>query len=292
VTPPAFGTPPRQLTVGERGRLAQYVILIAAADTDAEHHQAIAVAINAAREMRHSGVAWDDIADGLGVTPTELWAWRAGAGRPTTSSPPAPFRFDVGPPGLLTALAVTGDATVNGNDFGSEVAAIRKALASNGSVIERHCIEIAELRREIDNHRPTVVHLAAHADIGGICVSLNGAPMAVIDSDLAIAIRAAAHRPRLVVLSYCDSENLARMLTGSPADHVEAAIGWRGKVTDPQARTFASLFYQRLHDITAIVPAFDDAQLTVTARWPDQAAPHLFTCLAATVRISTAPPQP
>ena len=51
----------------------------------------------------------------------------------------------------------------------------------------------------------------------------------------------------------------------------------RGAVTDLQARTFASLFYHRLHDTGAIVRAFDDARLSVTARWPDQATPHLFT---------------
>src|SRR5262249_14274763 len=88
VTGGGFGTP-RRLTSGERARLAQLVILIAA-PSDAQRHHAIAAAVAAARDYRRSGVAWDEIASALGVSTDELRTWRGTAPRANTTLPASP----------------------------------------------------------------------------------------------------------------------------------------------------------------------------------------------------------
>lgn len=245
--------PQRRLTVGERGRLAQCVILIAAAATDTERRHAIAVAVAAARSYRHDGVTWREIAAALGISADVLRDWRSEVRRPSTSqedtrsSPVALGHQSAAARAGSVILVATGDASVGGNDFANEVACVRKALRGQATVIERANIEIGELRREIDEHWPITVHLAAHADFSAIHLSLDGAPMAVLPDDIARAIRSAAHPPSLVVLNCCDSDQLARTMVmrrdGRSVTGVERAIGWRGAVTDEQARVFASLFY-------------------------------------------------
>jgi hypothetical protein len=168
-----------------------------------------------------------------------------------------------------TVLIASGDATVNGNDFASEAACIRKAPSQRVAVIERTNIEIAELRREIERHRPTVVHLAAHADMGLIHLSTDGAPTAVRPADITHVIRSATHQRHTVVFNCCDSEQLARQMvlrehqlsTGGML-----AIGWRGDVTDEQARTFASLLYRAFDGPHSILVAFDDLSRPSAAR--------------------------
>lgn len=283
----AFGTS-RRLTSGERGRLGQLIILVAAAPDD-QRHDAIAAAVAAARYYRHSGVAWDEIAAALGISTDELRTWRGTAPRMESAhSTPPPARTVwelVGPPAahpppVGTVLVAMGDATVNGNDFASEAACVRKALRLRAPVIERANIEIAELRREIEQHRPAVVHLAAHVHMGLIHLSIDGAPMAVLPGDIARAIQAAVNQPYAVVFNCCDTEQLAHQLARREdrlSTGATLAIGWRGEVTDEQARTFASMLYGAYDGPHTIIAAFDDARLTVTARWPGQAMPLLVT---------------
>jgi hypothetical protein len=230
---------PRRLTSGERARLAQLVILIAAT-SDAQRHHAIAAAVAAARDYRRSGVAWDEIAAALGLSTDELRTWRGTAPRATATLPASPSSRavwegpEVNPRPVGTVLVAMGDATVNGNDFASEAACVRKALSLRATVIERANIEIAELRREIERHRPAVVHLAAHAHMGLIHLSIDGAPMAVLPADIARAIHAAACQPHAVVFNCCASEQLAHQMARREdrlSTGVTLAIGWRGDVT-------------------------------------------------------------
>jgi hypothetical protein len=82
----------------------------------------------------------------------------------------------------------------------------------------------------------------------------------------------------LAVLNFCDSQHLAHTLVVPDAIHrrtVDAAIGWRGTVTDVQARTFATHLYARLSRGDNVRTCFDPAHLSVTTTWPDQAEPHL-----------------
>lgn len=281
----------RALTADEWGFLAQCAVLIGTATNDADRDLAIATAVAAARRYRQEGVGWEEIADALGMEPAELRDWRGGAsgvrkpaagGRPRVAMAPRLQRRRGWTPAVLrwTALVATGNAKVNGNDFAGEAAVIRQSLQPFGMiVIERFNIEIAEIRRELDESRPAVLHLAAHADFGAVHLSLDGAASGVLHTDLHRAIRSATVRPTLVVLNCCDSEMLARNLAalgagGDPG--VEAAVGWHGAVTDEQAQVFAGRLYRGLATASTIGQPFDDAHLTVTARWPDQAIPRLF----------------
>ena len=56
------------------------------------------------------------------------------------------------------------------------------ALAEIRRWREEDCPDLAE------QHRPTVLHLAAHARLGSVCLSLDGEPAWALHQDLAMAI--------------------------------------------------------------------------------------------------------
>jgi hypothetical protein len=180
------------------------------------------------------------------------------------------------PPTVLIAL---GNPKPGGNDFATEAAMVRQLLEPHGvTVVERSNVEITELRQQLDTARPAVLHLAAHAAFGTIHLSLDGDPVALLPDDVHLAIRAATWRPALVVLNCCDSDRLARSLaahTGGPSS-IAAAVGWRGTVDEEQALVFARELYRRLAGAASLGAVFDDAHLTITATWPDQALPVLY----------------
>lgn len=139
-------------------------------------------------------------------------------------------------------LVVTGDPRPGGNLFGPEAAVIRDRLSSAYvEVYERACIELGELSRELDNLRPSVLHLAAHSAFSGLFLSLDGNAWSV-GYDAFAAIIEQSFRPKLVVLNICDSHDLSRTLRGL----VNALITWPGQTDDGRCRTFAGQLYKAL----------------------------------------------
>ena len=59
-------------------------------------------------------------------------------------------------------------------------------------------------------------------------------------------------------------------------DGSAVAVGWRGTLTDEQSQVFATDLYRRLVQARTVGDCFDHAALTVTARWPGLATPHLY----------------
>jgi hypothetical protein len=279
--------PPRRLTAGQRGVLAQCAVWLWTAGDDTDWDLAVATAVAAARRCRSAGARWAEIAEALGVAERQLREWRGGI----SAKPPAgplPSSADRRSAGQLsrTVLIALGDPVVNGNDFAKEAATIRWLLDLHGvTVIERSNIEITEIRRELDAANPAVLHLAAHSDFGAVHLHAGSLRSAILHADVHQTVRSAVQPPLMVVLSCCDTEQLARSLTtrgavrGGPTVHT--AIGWRGAVTDEQAHLFAEVFYRRLAEPAAVGPSFGDAHLAVTSRWKGQAEPRLFGDAAA-----------
>jgi hypothetical protein len=224
----------------------------------------------------------EEIAEALGTDAVELRRWLGDNAPKHPAHTPPPILFPAAPPhppgatGVL--MAAVGSAKTN--DFAREVAAIRTALAPLGDdvVVERFNVEIAEISPGLGAHRPAMLHIAAHSDMGCVFLCLDGAASAVEHFHLHRAMRDAPARPALVVLNFCDSQHLAHALVVPDALRsrtLDAAIGWRGTVTDEQARIFATQLYARLSRGDNAQASFDLADLTVTTTWPDQAEPCL-----------------
>jgi hypothetical protein len=169
---------------------------------------------------------------------------------------------------------------VKGNDFAGEVAAIRAAMTPlpDESVIERFNVDIGGISRGLIVHAPSVLHVAAHSDLGCVFLCLDGAASAVEHTSVYEALIEADIRPVLVVLNFCDSEELARAVTANtpirpPA--ARAAIAWRGIVDDLQARIFATHLYRGLSRGEDVQRSFTFARRTIMAAWPGQATPCL-----------------
>jgi hypothetical protein len=241
----------------------------------------VAAAVTAAHRYRQQQASWNEIAEALGIPPDLLRDW-LGSGA-ATSKPP----LDLPPPGPparpqhRTAAGRPDHARqpqAGRQRLRREAALIRKLLEPHGvSVVERSNVEITEFRQQLEAVRPAVLHLAAHMAFGTIHLSLDRNPVALLPDDVHLAIRAATWRPTLVVLNCCDSDRLARSLTVDTGGQATAAaaVGWRGTVNEEQTRVFARVLYRRLAGAASLGALFDDAHLTVTATWPDQARPVL-----------------
>jgi hypothetical protein len=272
--------PPRRLTAQQRAWLAQCANLASSTPDPDERQQMVAAAVTAAHRYRQQQASWNEIAEALGIPPDLLRDW-LGSGAATSKPPldlppPGPPAPSTGqPPAVLITL---GNPKPGGNDFAAEAALIRKLLEPHGvSVVERSNVEITEFRQQLEAVRPAVLHLAAHMAFGTIHLSLDRNPVALLPDDVHLAIRAATWRPTLVVLNCCDSDRLARSLTVDTGGQATAAaaVGWRGTVNEEQTRVFARVLYRRLAGAASLGALFDDAHLTVTATWPDQARPVL-----------------
>jgi hypothetical protein len=291
MTPSAGNTPRRLLTAGEYATLARHAGRIASAADPGQRGTAQAAAVQAARRYRRRGVGWAEIAHALGVTEATLRDWRGsqglavkpslgpGTGHIIDDPARAAVRSQARLPLSPTAYLAMGSMKASGNDFACEIAAIRRVLRlCKVEAAERCAVEISELRQDLNDLRPAVVHVAAHFNLGSVHLSLNGETAAILTNDLCRVIHAVKAPPDLVVLNGCDTWTYADQLTRPDAAgivHVLAAAGWRGQVTDAQARLFAERFYGELASGREVGTAFETAALTVTIQWPGQGEPRL-----------------
>ncbi|MGH2733919.1 MAG: hypothetical protein ACRDJG_13465 [Actinomycetota bacterium] len=133
-------------------------------------------------------------------------------------------------------------------------------------------IGLAQITQAIDEHRPTAFHLAAHATMEGVHLVAGDRGFIVAQADVGCALLAAYHRPQLVVLSFCNSDELAAEL----ARHLPFVVGWHGEVDDDQAILFGATFYNSLCRRT-IRAAFGDARREISYAYPDIGGPVLAT---------------
>jgi hypothetical protein len=189
-------------------------------------------------------------------------------------------------PGVTTPIAlarrvlvVSGDSRPGNNHFDPEAAAIRRLLSlTYVDVREIACPEPSEITIHLDRHLPLVLHVAAHASFGGVFLpGPDGRPVPVSDEQFATCVSCCRLKPCLVVLNFCESLSLARVLVTA----VEAAIGWPGAVDDGQSGAYASQLYYWLaeraagEDHRAVGDAHGLACKDTAASWPDLALPEL-----------------
>jgi CHAT domain len=284
-------SPRHVLNADEYSLLAGYAVAVRQAPNDRVRELALAAVVQAAHYYHERGAAWAEIARALGVPVHVLREWRGTAGvsvkpRARRSASAVTGLFDASahpqrhPAVRQVVLVALGTTNVSGNDFPGEAAAIRRVLRPHGiAVIERCAVELGELKQELDELHPAILHVAAHFDFGLVHLSAeNGRTSATLTWDLCTSIRDTQTPPVLVVLNGCETASLSETLTdqrpgvGKP---VTTAIGWRGRLKDPQAQLFAERLYAGLASGTDAGHSFAGPQITVTARWPGQVWPRL-----------------
>ena len=143
-------------------------------------------------------------------------------------------------PPLIHAL--TGDAGVNGNRLGREMASIRKIFTSQ-LCVEHSEVRPDELTRLISNHFAPIVHFAFHSVPGTVVLADGGRFIPTDHRTFADALRDAPG-PRLLVLNGCHGETLEELLSGWAA----AIIYWPDITDDECTLTYAESLYRKLHE--------------------------------------------
>lgn len=119
-------------------------------------------------------------------------------------------------------------------------------------------LDPTELALMVADHRPDVLHLAAHGD--GHALILEGAEgraLELDDRNLGNLLAGVSHRPALIVLNACSSDTMAeRLAKAGTADHV---VGVDAPISNGAAITMAATLYSRLAHAETLQAAFDTA---------------------------------
>ena len=128
---------------------------------------------------------------------------------------------------------------------------------------------------EAYRQHPMILHFAGHGDDRSLSLVLDqGAVVSstqLLAEQLSTILKNFPKRVSLCVLNTCESSAIAQSLTD--ADAVDAAVGWRDKVTDDAAIAFSGTLYGSLSDGLAL-------EKSVTLAWQSSGskdAPTLCT---------------
>jgi hypothetical protein len=134
-----------------------------------------------------------------------------------------------------------------------ELGAIKRQVESHGFQFETvPAATPADLVRELDRRRPTILHVSGHARPGELVLAGSGGSAHPTSAEGLASALGDFSSVRLVFLNACYSEELARPLLHC----VECVIGMRGRVPDPVACAFAETFYGALGEGLSIAAAF------------------------------------
>ncbi len=159
---------------------------------------------------------------------------------------------------------------------------VREITAGVRSTPGRDAVELrsawamrpGDLLRELNEHRPAVLHFSGHGTADGrlVFVDAAGSAQLVTGEAIAAAIASAGESVRVVVLNACFSAELARTLTR----HVDVAVGMDRPVGDDAARVFAQAWYLALGYGSSVGRAFDQARAALMlAGIPEERTPQL-----------------
>jgi hypothetical protein len=136
-------------------------------------------------------------------------------------------------------------------------------------------IHVEGLPRELNRHRPDVVHLAAHADTETLKLAHEAGATVDVTARMLGAFFSRARPPRLVYLNACNSDHIARDLV---VDHgVAMAIGSTAPITNRAARNAALSFYDRLLNGDSVAEAFETGQQMLEAMEARRASAQIFS---------------
>jgi hypothetical protein len=120
----------------------------------------------------------------------------------------------------------------------------------------------ADVIEAVDNHKPIVIHISTHG--GETELQFVGAdghgPVIVSTDQLRELFEPRETRVRLVLLNSCSSASLAREL----AAVIGCAIGIDRPITDPEATSFARIFYGQIAAGASVRGAFERGCLAMT----------------------------
>jgi hypothetical protein len=109
---------------------------------------------------------------------------------------------------------------------------------------QRHDISIRELRRQIQNYDPQIVHFSGHGSPRSALVFKNdeGEVEIVPSNALSDLFELLSEKVSLVFLNACYSEEQAKSIS----KHIDYVIGMSKAISDVAARKFAGSFYSSL----------------------------------------------
>jgi hypothetical protein len=123
---------------------------------------------------------------------------------------------------------------------------------SDFSFESRWAVTADELIQFLNELDPTVIHFAGHADACGLILQDDrGQPAAISPRALAMILRVAAPRARLVVINACEGLEHAEAVR----TEVDAVVAMAGPITDDGARMFAARLYGALGNRKSVANA-------------------------------------
>jgi hypothetical protein len=119
---------------------------------------------------------------------------------------------------------------------------------------QRHDISISELRRQIQNYDPQIVHFSGHGSPRSALVleSDEGQVEIVPSNALSKFFELLSGKVSLVFLNACYSEEQAKAIS----KHIDFVIGMSKAISDAAARKFAGSFYSSLGFGESVARAF------------------------------------
>ncbi|HEX4420741.1 MAG TPA: CHAT domain-containing protein [Kofleriaceae bacterium] len=140
----------------------------------------------------------------------------------------------------------------------------------------RWAVSVDELMRHLTELDPDVVHFSGHgsSSAGLLLQDEHGQPQPVPGRALAMMIRAAARRVRVVVLNACSSTAQAEALRAQ----VDCVVGMDGAVDDDAARVFARRLYGAIGSGCSVGNAVEHGVAALAAcQLPDELLPRCVT---------------
>jgi hypothetical protein len=109
--------------------------------------------VDTARVLHTTGTGYPELARALEVATELLLAWIDDhTAKPVPRELPEPM-----------GARLHRDPRPGGNDFTTEIAALRQCMDFPFRLVEQVKVEFAELAASLDTHRPVAVHLTAHS---------------------------------------------------------------------------------------------------------------------------------
>lgn len=121
----------------------------------------------------------------------------------------------------------------------------RRALASSHLDVSFHFLPkctLEELPQDLLMHRPDIVHFSAHGEKGHLELASESGAVRKVTAEMIQSFLDPEHPPKLVYLSACDSDEIAKKLSLLG----QCAIGTTAPITNGAARATALCFYDRI----------------------------------------------
>ena len=140
---------------------------------------------------------------------------------------------------------------------------------------QRHDISISDLRRQIQNYDPQIIHFSGHGSPRSALVFKNeNAQVEIVPSNaLSNLFELLSEKVSLVFLNACYSEEQAKAIS----KHIDFVIGMSDAISDKAARKFAGSFYSSLGFGESVARAFKFALVDLElSSIPEENTPKLL----------------